>query len=593
MPYELGDPSYYPRWRLRLIVRFEDFGAPNTPAVPARIPTLRKGGKDVGAPGMLQVQKQADGALLLASPGTTLAGQLGGPQDQTTSADGRTHVIDGVVPQSFGLELNGIRMADKLTATCSFLDFPFDPRTIRALGVKFFLGTVTADDAQRGAAGELRPNSTANGSALPFDTIPDTWTDSRNRTRSNLRFTGWADVDALVLDNDQATVEFECADNTRLFIETDNPTQMFVPPNKPIDAAIADYLSSFPKFVGMSVEYRPHVDDSLKPQLDKILSKTAARPKQGPLPAAAHNGPTQQKMTVWDYLTDVCGMVGHIIRVEGTTVVVQRPRTLYEEGFVRDDDPYTPGITVSGQGEQPLVLPVRLYGYGANVNTYRIERTYARHSPTNFEIRSFDTARKKTIFVRYPDFGNRVKSLLPGEAADLKFEVKNVSGIVDPATLALIAQAHYESRNRNEMAVTIKTKYLASFGGDNFDPNALDLREGDPLKIQIVRPDPKEMRDSVQAIATATADELVQLGFEQSLAEAYVTARDAISLPDTFRVRAVKISGQADNGVELEIAAINYIVVALSKTLPEGQELPPTDQQPGAPTPANVGSSQG
>lgn len=568
--YRQPEQSYYPRARLRLLIRFEDYGDPGTPAVPARIPTLRGGSKDTGAPGRLKVVNN-DGVLTLVQPGTNPATGIGGPQDQTTSSDGLTHVVDGVVPISARHERNGIRLADKLTCTVSFADFPFDPRTIRACAVKYFLGCISAEDAARGAEGQMRPNSTVLGQAMPYLTIPDTWVDSLGRTRSNQRFSGWVDTDAMQLDDDSATVQLECTDNTRRFIDQDHPSQLFVAADRPIDEAIANYLASFPQFVGFSVEYRPRVQRSVIPLLSKALSETSKRPGKGPL-----QGTQTQKVSVWDYLTDVAGMIGHIIRVVDTTVVIQRPRTLYQGDFVREGDPFT-GRIIEQSGGDPLVLRARMYGYGANVRSLAIERGYAKRAPTNFEVRSYDTARKKTIYIRYPDRNDRVKSLLPGEGADLKFEVVRVQGVSDPETLRVIAQAHYESRNRNEIVATVETVNLGSFGGDNLDPDVLDLEEGDPVQIEVVRSD---TASTVQKLAAATADELVALGFKSDLAAAYVAARDRIALPNTFRTRQMSTDWSNDKTVVVKIAAVNYVVVSVDKTLPDGEEIT-TDQLEG------------
>ena len=584
MPFRMPPQSYYPRARLRFILRMEDFGATDTPDVPQRIPTIRQGSKDQGAPGSLQVVQQGT-QLLLVLPGSQPSASGGGPLDQTTSEDGRTQVVDGVVPQSATLELNGIRMADKLTATISLRDLPFDPRALRAVGVKYFLGCVTASDADRGSRGLLRQNATSSGLALPYDTIPDTWVDASGQARSNQRFEGFVDDYHLVLEGDQATVQIACVDNTRLLLETDHPGRMSLSTTMPIHRAIANYLASFPKFAGFAVEYRPAVDESLIPVLGNAIAKTAAQPGKGPPQGAA------QKVKVWDYLTDAVGMVGHIIFVEGSTIVIQRPRTLYDEGFVRQNDPWS-GRVVTGNGQPPLVLPIRMYGYGANVMKLDLGRTYARTAPTNIEVRSYSTRRKKTLWVRFPDRDQgRVKSLLPGQSADLKFDVVRVDGVEDQATLRLIAQAHYEARNRNEFPVSIETKCLASFGGDNLDPDAFDLREGDAMQVQIVRASGPDSPGTVQNMALATATELVQAGFTQALATAYVQARDSILLPNTFRVRQAAFDF-TDRGVSLKIDVINYVVAAISKPLPQGEEIAPV-QLTETPVTVNVDDAVG
>lgn len=564
--------GYYPSWRARFIVRLEDFGTPGTPEPPARIPTLRKGTKDTGKPGDLKVVAD-EGRLVLIAP-TANPVQMGGPQDQIVSSDGLTHVIDGIIPQSANFGMNGVRTADTLDLTMSFIDFPFDPRCLRSVAVKFFMGTVSASDAARGAAGDIR-DPQSSGVVFPYGTLPDTWIDTRGRVRSNLRFEGFADTDKIEFDSASASVQMSCVDNTSLFLTQEHPSQLALSPKQPIDRAMANYLASFPQFVGMAVEYRPHVADDRKPTLASALSKTAAQGGKGPPQGAG------QKVMVWDYLTDVVGSVGHILRVEGTTVIIQRPRTLYGSGFRREDDPFT-GRTIEGVGTQPLVLPVRMYGLGLNVNRLSIARNYEKGAPKNIEVRSYSTARKKTIIARFPEKGERVKDMKPGQTGtDVKLEVVRVQGIDDPATLKIVAQAHYERANRNEFEVQLETVNIGSFGGGNLDPDLLDIREGDAIRIEILRSETDDITGRLQNLAIASADELVGLGFRREFAEQYVRTREQIQLPTTFRVREARFEMQNSKAIRVSLTAVNYIVAAIEKKLSAEQEITPSDVEEG------------
>lgn len=574
MTYRIPDVGgYYPSARCRFIIRLEDFGRAGTPEPPARIPTLRKGGKDLGVPGKLRVEEQ-DGRLVLVAPGTSTAAQLGGPQDQTSSSDGLTHVIDGVVPQSATWEENGIRTADTLTLTLKLADFPFDPRCLRSIAVKFFLGCVPASEFARGVAGEFRPPE-RGGSALSFGTVPDSYVDRNGRLRTNERFLGFVTKNSMVLDEDAGTIEMDCVDNTSLFLGTEHPGQLAVDPKKPIDAAIAGYLASFPQFVGMSVEFRPHVEDAKKPRLVDVMGAAAAQKGKGPPQGAG------QKVLVWDYLTDTCVMLGLILRVEGTTLVVQRPRTFFGDGFRREDDPYR-GRVIEGRGQPPLVLPVRMYAYGANAIRLSIGRNMDRSAPKNVEVRSYSTARKKTIIVRYPEKSDRVKSMLPGQTGtDLKFIVKTVHGVEDPATLKIIAQAQYEVTNRNEFDIQLDSTNLGSFGGDNLDPDLLDVREGDAIQVQVARNETEESSAAVQNLGWATQAELEALGFPRAFVSAYVRTRDQLTLPTTFRLVRARFQWESGKGVKASLNLANYVVASIGKELPASQEIQPSDVQPG------------
>ena len=146
---EYPEQSWYPRWKVRLIIRFAEFGQfaalqATTPTKPAR--SLNGLGPrrnalvakpDPGAPpGVTRYTLQAPG-------GST----VGGPQAQTKSSDGLTQVLEGVVPRDFKWTRAGPRHGDTLEITIPFLACPIDPRTVRSMAVEFCLGTVTPAQA--------------------------------------------------------------------------------------------------------------------------------------------------------------------------------------------------------------------------------------------------------------------------------------------------------------------------------------------------------------------------------------------------------------------------------------------------------------
>ncbi len=547
--------SYYPSARVRLIVRFEDWGAPSAGGeAPALPPQLRRGsGKAAGA--ALRAAQNVDGAWVLLAPGDE-PDQVGSPQQQQRSVDDLTHVVEGIIPQSATLKLQGIRTASQLSLALPFAAMPFDPRVVRAVGIQFFLGTVSAEDHARGIAGEMRSDATPSG-ALPYHVIPDDWTDGDGVLRSNLRFEGWVDNWEDLWDaTESPSCNLECTDNTRLLIEQEAPPRLTVDPKTRVDQAVAEYLSNFPQFRGLSVQYLPSISVSEIPKLGDAFGRSAFHPKIGPSPA----GGGDSKLKVWDYLTDVCGAIGHNIRMVGTRIIIQRPRTMWDRTLARRaDDPW--------QGrklEDGTTAANRVWVYGRNVSQMSVKRQYSTVAPKNVEVRSYDPARKFAIVARYPEKKDRIKAVLPGAGSDEMYLVKEIHGIRDAKTARVVAQSIYEAQSRAEILVRIVTASLASLGGGNSDPDALDMIPGDAVEIEILRgPSDRGGSDTVEAISAAMrerpADFLRSLGYGDALSAAYAKCVAKIGYPTTFRIRSLMTSWDVEAGVSLDIEAMNYI----------------------------------
>lgn len=584
---EVRDQTYFPSAKLRLIVRFADFGANDTPAPPKTPPQLR-GGK---VKPELELKTEG-GAIVLRGAGAT---QDGGPQKQTTSDDGRTQVIEGIIPSSCSLQRNGIRIADQLTAEFKFADCPIDPRVLRSVAVEYYLGTLGQDDFERGIRGQSSGDALGeefSGEGSPLNVVPDSWFDAAGNERSNQRFSGWVDEWAVEWpDGGEPFVRIECTDNTRLLIDQEAPPKLTVGIDDPLDKAIANYLANFPQFTGLRIEYRPAGVDP--PRLKDILATTSFKSKAGPPPA----GGGTNKLTVWDYLTDVAGSVGHTIRVEGITIIIQRARTLYDQSNThrRPDDPFAGRELPSGR-----VLQNRTFVYGRNIREMKFARKFARFAPFNVEVRCYSGKRKKTLIARYPlkdksagkDAGRQTR-LVPGNAADQKWVVFRVTGINDEKILRVIAQGIYESVGRNELESHFTTKDLASFGGDNSDPDVLDLQAGDTVDVEVNR-DRDELSTitgAEEGIATQAEAFLTALGYGPEFARAYSNAVQNIGFQTSFRVKSIVIDWDNESeGVSIDIECVNYVEVAADRLLPQGEEITPEQSNAAAPVKVEVES---
>lgn len=585
------EQDYYPSAKAVLRVRFDSFDGPEPPPPPKRQNARKGKGKD---------EQNAELAVreFTLSTGQTVL-RLEGPADAPEEFGGPMFTLEperdfavAVMPKTASLGRNGIRTANTLAMELKYEDVPLDPRTIQSCSVELYMGTVTAEDFAAGIGGATRTTGDDGdeGAGEPLHLVPNEFVDDVGRRRSNVRFQGWVDSWEVEFPEDgEPLVYVDCTDNTRLLIDQPAPPKLTVSPDVPIDRAIADYLANFPQFRGFQVLFLPpDPEPGSIPTLGSALSRTAKKEQLGPPPAQGGGGSAQMK--VWDYLTDVAGMVGHTIRIQGVTIIVQRARALLREDTgKRFDDPFA-RTDVDGNP-----LDRRLFVYGDNIVDMRFSRDFTTFSPQNIEVRSYVGRLKKTLIGRFPQKDKRQSNVRVGGKNDQKFEVVRVQGIEDEQTLRTIAQGVYESRARQEMTVNFTTRNLASFGGGGADPDILDLEAGDSIDIEVNRTPPEgaapstitAMEDTL-SLRQAAVDRLMGYGYPQELAEKYAQAFVNVGVPTTFRVRKLGFDWDEAEGIDIEIEAVNYLTVRADAELPEGGEPNPTENQGAGPTPTGV-----
>lgn len=570
--------TYRPGLRVDLAFRFEDYGATDTPAIPKVIGPLR--GKAPIKP--LKIQPNGNGGFLLIDEESQNASNAnGGVQPQSTSKDGRTQHIDGVIPKSAELRRNGIRQADQLTLEFRYALFPFDPRAIRSCGVELYIGTYTDDQFQKGTTSAGSGSESESGSdkkAISLNVIPDT----SETGLDNRRFVGWADSIEIDFDGEgEPIVRMECVDNTRQLIDTEYFPGVKIDKDIPVDQAVAKFLSNYPVMSGMTVAFYP-VGTTPIPKIKEAVEKksqTDAIVKNIVSPSA--NGGGSNKITILDYLTDVLGLLSLNIRVEFNTIIIQGAKTLYDRKFpYRPDFQYSTRVLPSGES---FAFPTFIYG--RNVETLTVTRNYAKYSPTCIQVNSYSTRNKALVIVRFPDKDDkkpRPKKVLPGNIADQKWFVYKATRDLTIAACRSIAQMLYENYNRNELVVRFTTHNLSSFGGGNREPDALDLRAGDPIQVSTNR-DIEGVTDTPGKIentfANGAAAYLKGLGYEQAIADQYEKAISSVGYPNFFSVRSVGMSWDGDEGdLSIDVEAVNFIEVSMDRDQPEAtkQKLPPS-----------------
>ena len=580
-PQFSGD--YIVGWKLRLIVRLEEFG--NTTLVrnlatnPITPPQVMRGvtsTRSQATPQQVPATPSAPGGYVVSFAGGTVpsGGAGGGPQSVDSSQDGLTYTIGAVIPRSFKLGINGFKEPDTMSCELRYVDVPFDPMCFRSIGLELYVGTMTQDDYTAGVGGATRTTTVGTTQlSEPLNVIPDGFTGPQGEPRTNLRFQGFVDEwETAFTDEGLAVVRLKCSDNTRLFIDQPMPPGLRCSTTLPLDQAIAQLLANFPQFAGLTVSYLPAQATS------PVIGTAFADGAQMPDGLQASNGGASQTLSVWDYLVELCTAIGHNVRVEGTNLIIQRIRAALGRNFPpRIGDPFV-GRTWGGSLHQ-----LRTFIWGRNCKTVTNRRKYSR-TAVNCEVRSYNPLTKTTMLARFPPFANsqgvggqasgpnastnRLIHTLPGDGRqETKYTVFPVPGVTDQATLQNVAQAYYEGLNRGELGKVIHTRDLASFAGDATDPDILDLFAGDHIEFLTERFD--DSNDTVDtdlgqlenALLQANLgyDLLMTAGFDAGFAAKYCATYAAVGFQTTFAVKRMDVSGDHEAGIDITIEGANCV----------------------------------
>lgn len=564
---ETPEQSYYPGARCTFVVRFDDPKRKRFNRNPLTLPATKLKNK---FPQVLDMITQ-DGKIALVPKGSQTKPSNLRPAALAVGGDSLTQLVQGIIPIRASLSLNGIRTASTLTLELAFADLPMEPRMIRGVGVDFYLGTVTASEFQRGIAGETRDEP--GGATVPLNLIPTEYTDGFGRPRTNLRFSGWVDEWEVAWSDGQPIVRLQCRDNSSILLDTEAPAMLAVDPKIPLDKAFAKYLTVFPQFGGISVQYLPKGIEA--PTYIKASQKVAFKVPFGP------PGATGGKATVLDYLSDIAAHLGLVVRFDAVTatLIIQQPRTIYGNKFPkREGDPFSGRVV----GARSRTLPFRLFVWGRNVKEYNFKRKFTVAGPTTIEVRSYSTTLKRYLVARYPIKKERLERGLPGALLpDEKIQQFFYPGIKDEPTLRAIAQGIYEQLGRNELDVFIRTMDLGSFGGSALDPDLLDCQPGDTIQFEVTDDDSTAETSTLndierqQTSASKAATFMANLGYGPEFSQAYGEARENALMQPYFRVKRMEFSWDIEKGVDIGVQAVNYIEVR-GDTLPKGEEIEPS-----------------
>jgi hypothetical protein len=320
-------------------------------------------------------------------------------------------------------------------------------------------------------------------------------------------------------------------------------------------------------------------------------------------------------MNFWDLITKLCFLVGAVPYLIGSRLVIKPVRSIYDQQKKGGIDPNvkTPFKDGKQRTKDGVTFSVRKMVYGRDVEDMTFERKYTGFKPKLVRCISIDTSSKsrkpedRVIEVIYPNqedlqklIAVRLGSTKDAEKlakqqsqetfAKLKKqkttsvsasgrqseeEVLNipVSGITDKKRLYEIGRNVYEEIGRNEMGGSVRTRSLASFGGDNQDPDLLRLQPGDGIELEI---DTRDLSDSaplvaflVESMRNSEAQRIAEIearfGKDSPLADrniAQVVVAQAqgsiVELQRLFRVKNVKYDW-SNTGIAIAFDYHNYV----------------------------------
>jgi hypothetical protein len=522
------------------------------------------------------------------------------------------------IPFAGTLEFPGYRQAAKFSFKFAFRDLPIDPRCIVAARVDVHLGTVTAEDfaeGMRGGNDPLRPiPSVLRTSPENFRMagLVDEWEVLHDEKGSIVSMTG-RDVRAILLDTPINAGTEGVGSSILQLLDT----------SRPIHEVVAQLLSFNPMFVDFPVVANPAEwpDGEIPAPHAQDLIPRHRKGAKGNVRGGRATAPASNEgdnLKFWDLIVRLCYFVGAIPHIVGNQIVIRPSRSIFDQVTgtvdpVRNPTPFLGGrvrdFDAQALREITPGLKVRRIVYGRDTSSVAFQRKFGGYRrPKHVRAVSYDGDSSET------GIGKIVVGIYPPEETPLKTKVapnnsKSLSevltvpvpGIRDVSRLTDIARSIYEEVGRGEMGGVCESNNLASFGGNNADPDLLRLNPGDPVEFLV---DTRNVRSGSPLVSALTdhmrggfeetvADIAKRLGDENLARVIVATARGQVAeLQRFFRVQNVKYTWGAEKGVQVSFDFENYVMAKTDKPLPVNEEpvtaMSPTDQPttPDAASPA-------
>ena len=391
------------------------------------------------------------------------------------------------IPIKASVELPGIRQAGKFDLTFDYRVLPIDPRLMSAITVEIHLGAVAAGDFSDGIGGVTWGDAGGGGQVRSVLRTRDAAGIPDN---DSLLMIGTCDMNECSFDG-QGTVHLEGRDLRGLLLDGKIPPKDIEKINlqQPISKVVGDILETITIDHTVKIDVKPigFVGDKEPSPAD---SGGLTRCRMGADGDGAKSQPAGgDKLSYWDLITNYCFLVGAVPYFVGQTLYIRPARDIYSQISGDQMTPFAGGtarevMTQGLSGPTTEKLRVRRLVYGRNIESLSYQRKYGGVKVPIVEVVGIDdTVRgdQKLLVEQWPP--------IDSDAAKSKGENDKIRspihGIRSREQMRAIAQDLYEEIGRGEIGGTCKTKVMASFGGDNEDPDMIRLRPTDAVELTV------------------------------------------------------------------------------------------------------------
>ena len=474
-----------------------------------------------------------------------------------------------VIPISCDVEIPTIRSAGKFKIRMNYSDVPFDPRVFSAVAVTIRFGTIptasTSNFSSNG--GPIRPDP--NRFAGVMVGVADSAFVEHTDTGSYIELEG-RDLRGLLSDSKAPAAVFSKLDLRKNIVDVVGQILDQHPFGKYIKPIIQYTASDFPD--GLPSPYAS--GDATRVQLGADGKGSTASTS------------ASDEVSFWDLIVNycfICGTVPYFTTTRNvnaeSVLVIQPLRSYYEQ----ENAPNRPFIRDLDDGRQ---IVVRELMYGRDISRLSFERKFQGAKGRGIRVVCLNTSSKqrgaqKLLEVTRPEglvvpknkakLTGATKEQIPGIQGGNIAPIGNIGytdvqefrvyGVTSKKQLGLVADAIYQEIGRGEMGGSCETSNLASFGGDNADPDLLYLRPGDAIRIG-VQP---ALASGTIVDTTKSEAELAATyrtrGFPAPVAAALAQSakRGTPTAQPYFRVGNVKYSWSNQSGMRISFDFQNYV----------------------------------